>query len=73
MKSHKKTYRKHKAEYGSYEIHIEENLPEVECSLKVYKNGKQIADHFLDSLYLAKQQAYKDYGILPNSWPTLEN
>ncbi len=53
---------------GSRKFRIEQDMPEIGWYLKVYENGKCIADHLQDNLEAVVQQAEEQYSVPSNSW-----
>jgi len=63
--------KKFKANYGSKELIIEQDSPEVGWYLYVFENGNCIKDHLQDTLEDAKEQAKEDYSIQETAWTQL--
>lgn len=47
---------------------IEPDLPEVGAYLRIYENGKDIADHLQDSVQDCIDFAFEDFGVPTDRW-----
>jgi hypothetical protein len=52
-------------------LEIERDTPEVGWYLRIYENGKSVADYLQDSLEALVRQAQEDYGVLEHQWKEL--
>jgi hypothetical protein len=51
---------------------IEPDLPEVGAYLRIYRNGKDIADHLQDSVQDCIDFAQEDFGVPSDEWREME-
>lgn len=51
---------------------IEPDLPDVGAYLRIYENGKDIADYLQDSVEACKDFALEDFGVPMDAWSEIE-
>lgn len=61
-------YKKYAAFFANKKFIIEEDNPDVGFYLYVYKDNVCLKDYLQDSLIMAKENAFEEYGVPIDIW-----